>query len=396
MSRLRIEGARLTRLAVPLRAPYVSSQVKTGRDTIPRAIIRLYGSDGTIGVGETVEAPANFAICERLCRDLIGADPFHLTAFRHRFAPMALSNMDGRNGWIAYGGVEAACWDLIGRHLRAPLFELLGGRHIDRVRCAGLLGAYPVERPVAVEELDAFFADLGNVAVVVDAARELVAAGGYETLKVKSAGLRVAWDAAVLRALREAFGPEMNLRLDANGGYTVPQALELGRAVEDLNLEYLEDPTAGIEGMARLRRDLRTPFATNMCIIDSDRLPVGIRAGATDVILGDVFHWGGVRAFRDLSAVCGAFHLDMGMHSFWEMGPATALNLHLAAATRRVNHAIDGILWLYPEDIAAGARMAVQDGVLPVPDGPGIGVALDEAKVARFAVQEAEIGGGAG
>jgi glucarate dehydratase len=392
MSKLRIEGAKLTRLAVQLRFPYVSSQVKTGRDVIYRTIVRLYGSDGHVGLGETVGTPGNFAVCQRLCEGLIGADPFDLNHRRRQFAPLPFSNMDGRNGWMAYGGVEAACFDLIGRHLEVPLYELLGGRHTDRVATAALMGAYPVEEPVTIEELDACFANLANVEIVVAAAKELIDEGGYGSLKIKSAGLRPEWDIAVLEAMRDTFGPEMNLRLDANGGFSPVHALRLGKAVESLDLEYLEDPVAGIDAMARLRRDLRTPFATNMCIIDFDQLPVGIRAGAADVVLGDIFHWGGIQAFRDLAAVCGAFRIGMGMHSFWEMGLATAFNLHLAAACHQVDHAIDGILWLYPDDIIAGPRMVVRDGTLPVPEGPGVGVELDEDKVARFRIEEKTIG----
>jgi L-alanine-DL-glutamate epimerase-like enolase superfamily enzyme len=82
----------------------------------------------------------------------------------------------------------------------------------------------------------------------------------------------------------------------------------------------------------------------------------------------------------------------MGMHSFWEMGLATALNLHLAAAHRQVDHAIDGIQWLYEDDIIAGPRMVVQDGALPVTEGPGVGVDLDEDKVARFRIEEKILG----
>lgn len=388
MSTLRIEGARLTRLAVPLRFPYVSSQVKTGRDVIYRTIVRLYGSDGNVGLGETVGSPGNFAVCARLCEGLVGADPFDLNRRRRQFAPLPFSNMDGRNGWMAYGGVEAACFDLIGKRLGVPLYELLGGRHTDKVRTAGLMGAYPVDEPVTVEELDACFANFANVEFVVAKAKKLVDEGGYDSLKIKSAGLRPEWDIAVLEAMREAFGPRMDLRLDANGGFSPVDALRLGKAVEGLDLEYLEDPVAGIDAMARLRRDLRTPFATNMCIIDFDQLPVGIRAGAADIVLGDIFHWGGIQAFRDLAAVCGTFRIGMGMHSFWEMGLATAFNLHLAAACHQVDHAIDGILWLYPDDITAGERMVVRDGVLPVPEGPGVGVELDEDKVARFRIEE--------
>lgn len=392
MAKLRIEGAKLTRLAVPLRFPYISSQVPSGRDTIYRTIVRLYGSDGQIGIGETVGAPTNFGVCASLCEGLIGADAFDINRRRRAFSPLPFSNMDGRNGWIAYGGVEAACFDLIGRHLDVPLFELLGGRHTERVRAAALMGAYPVEHPVTVEELAGFFADLANVDFVVAKAKALIEEGGYGSLKIKSAGLSPAWDAAVLRGLRETLGPDIELRLDANGGFGPVEALRLGQAIEDLDLEYLEDPVSGIDAMARLRRDLRIPFATNMCIINFDQLPVGIRAGAADIVLGDIFHWGGIQAFRELAAVCGTFGIGMGMHSFWEMGLATAINLHLAAASRQVDHAIDGILWLYPDDITAGPRMVVRDGSLPVPEGPGAGVTLDEDKIAQYRIEERTMG----
>ena len=392
MARLRSEGARLSRLAVKLAEPYVSSQVKSGRDVIFRTIVRLQGSDGRTGIGETVGGPANFAVAKEVCRGLIGRDAFDLVGLRHRFAPLAFSNMDGRNGFIAFGGVEAACFDLIARHLEIPLFDLLGGRFRKDIPIAGLMGAYPIPAPVPVEELAAIFADVANVAKVADKAAALVREGGYPSLKIKSAGLAPDWDIAVCRALRETLGPKVGIRLDANGGFSPVDGLRLGRAVEPLDLEYLEDPVSGIEGMARLRRDVRVPFATNMALINFDQLPVGIRMGCADIVLGDIFHWGGIQAFRELAAVCRTFQLGMGIHSFWEMGVATAFNLHLAATTRAVDHPIDGILWLYEQDITQGPRMEVRDGVLPVPEGPGIGVALDEGAVAALAVEETAIG----
>jgi glucarate dehydratase len=391
MARLTIEGATLTRLSVPLVKPYISSQMRSGRDRIERTIIRLHGSDGTIGLGETVGTPPVFGIVRRLCQRLKGRDAFAMTAFRREWAPLTFSNMDGRHGFIGYGGVEAACYDLLARHLGVPLVDLLGGSQRASIPCAGLMGAIPVDGAIDRPGLEAFIADAGNVAKVVEEAEALVADGGYPSLKIKSVGLDRGWDLAVMTALRERFGPRMGLRLDANGAFSPVEALRLGRGLERLDLEYFEDPVSGIEGLSRLRRDLRTPIATNMAIINMDQLPVGIRMGAADVILGDIFHWGGLRNFIDLAAVARAFELGLGMHSFWEMGVATAFNLHLAAALPGVDHPIDGILWLYPDDITAGARMAVRHGMLPLPHGPGIGVSLDEAKLAAWAVETVEV-----
>lgn len=392
MTRLVIEGATITRLRVPLIKPYISSQVRRGRDVIERTVIALHGSDGATGYGETVGTTSVFAIVQDLCHRLRGHDAFAMGRFRRAWAPLTFSNMDGRNGFIAFGGVEAACHDLIARHLQVPLADLLGGAQRTAIPCAGLMGALPVDKPLAEGEMEAFIADRGNVAKVVEEAEGLVAESGYPSLKIKSVGTDQGWDLTVMQALRERFGPAMGLRLDVNGAFSVVEALRLGRALEPLDLEYFEDPVSGIEGLARLRRDLRTPIATNMAIINMDQLPVGIRAGAADVILGDIFHWGGIRNFCDLAAVARAFELSMGMHSFWEMGIATAFNLHLAAALAVVDHPIDGILWLYPDDITKGARMRVEGGVLKLPEGPGIGVEPDPAKLAEWSVGQVNVG----
>ncbi len=392
MPRLTIEGATVTRLRVPLIKPYISSQVRSGRDAIERTIIELQGSDGTVGYGETVGTEPVFAIVRDLCNRLRGRDPFAMGAFRSEWAPLTFSNMNGRNGFIAFGGVEAACHDLLARHLGVPLVDLLGGAQRTAIPCAGLMGALPVDRPIDQAEMEAFITDRGNVASVVEEAARLVAESGYPSLKIKSVGRDQGWDLAVMQALREAFGPAMGLRLDVNGAFTVVEAQRLGRALEPLDLEYFEDPVSGIEGLARLRRDLRTPIATNMAIINMDQLPVGIRMGAADVILGDIFHWGGIRNLCDLAAVARAFELTLGLHSFWEMGIATAFNLHLAAALPIIAHPIDGILWLYPDDITRGDRMKVRDGVLPLPQGPGIGVEPDPAKLAQWSVGQTKVG----
>lgn len=108
------------------------------------------------------------------------------------------------------------------------------------------MGSYPANRPYSQEELDAYFHDLANVSDIVELAHELVAEHGFETLKIKSAGVSVEWDVAVMKALRDAFGPNVALRLDPNGAFNGTDALRLGLELEPLRLEYFEDPTNGI------------------------------------------------------------------------------------------------------------------------------------------------------
>ena len=388
MSDLRIVSARITRLDVPSVQPYVSSQTKEGKASGQRTVIRLEASDGTVGIGETVGRPEVWVVVKRICEGLIGHDPLDLNRLRRTFAPKVFENRSGQYGWMALAGVEIACWDLAGKHFGLPVYEMLGGLERREIETACLLGALPLERQVTVEELADLLEDESNIARVIEEAEARVAEHGFRTIKIKSAGLNLQWDAQVMRALRDAFGPRMKLRMDPNGAWTVSEALRLGKALEPLDLEYFEDPTDGIESMARLRRDLRIPFATNMCVIDFDQLAVGIRMHAIDAVLSSYTQWGGLKALQELAAVCRTFGLSMGINSHGELGVGIAAKLHFAAATRQVKHAMDGVLHHYDATLVEGSPLDVHDGLLTVPDGPGLGVSLDEAEIGRLRVEE--------
>jgi glucarate dehydratase len=139
--------------------------------------------------------------------------------------------------------------------------------------------------------------------------------------------------------------------------------------------------------MASLRRRLRTPLASNMCVVELNDLPPAVRLGALDVVLGDVFCWGGLSAMVELAAICRTFGLDLVIHSWFELGVATAANLHLAAAIPHITRAMDCTLPLHAGDVVTGGAPPIREGMLEVPEAPGLGVSLDESAVARYAIQ---------
>lgn len=382
---MKVTKAELTVIDIPLSAPYLSSQNHAGKVSTSRTIVRLSTDEGFTGVGETNGTPEVVALLKRMCQDAIGHDVHDVRGLRRRTLPNVYGNYNGRNGWIAYAGLEMAFWDAAGKAMGLSLSQMLGGAFRDSVEVAGLMSAFPMNR-AAGADLGSLIKDERNVELVVSEARSLVEAHGFRALKIKSAGLDWRWDSAVMRALREEFGPRMELRLDPNGAFTINDSLRLAKAVEDLDLEYLEDPTRGIEGMARLRRDSTTHLATNMCVIDFEQLPVAIRARAVDVILGDVYHWGGIQGFSELAAVCSTFGIDMGVHSFIEAGVGSAVNLHLAAVLPVMNHAIDGMLHFQDVSITRQHQELV-DGRQAVPRGPGLGVELDEEVIADLTLE---------
>lgn len=386
---MKIVGVRLSRVRYPLAGAKVTAHSVVSQHH--RTIIRLDTDTGLTGLGECSGHPDTWRLAGLVARQMLGRDPRDFLPFRHEFARMNFHQRNGRNGWIAYGGVETACWDLIGRHAGRPVFDLLGGACRDRVPVVLGLGAVPLSEGASRADAEAIMDDLGNVDRVVAYARQRLGTTGIRTIKLKSAAYRPEWDLQVLTALREAFGPDMALRVDPNAGYTPAQAMTLFRRLDRLGLEFFEDPTADLEGMARLRRTVRTPLATNMCVIQFEQLPPAIRLGAIDIVLGDVYHWGGIAAVRDLIAVCGAFGLGFGIHSTleseWDIG--VAANLHIAASVPSMRTAMDGHFPSVAGGILDGEPLRVEGGAIRVPDGPGLGIRLDEAKIATLTVETA-------
>lgn len=182
--------------------------------------------------------------------------------------------------------------------------------------------------------------------------------------------------------LREAF-PEHRLRFDPNSLWSVETSIRYGRRFEELDLEFYEDPCWGIEGMSRVAHALDLPLATNMCTLDLDEIPQTIRLGAIDVMLLDPCDWGGVGAFQRAAAVFQVFQVGIGMHSGGEAGISTALQVQLAAALPVLPYAIDSHYHHQTEDVITEPWTYV-DGCFRVPEGPGLGVEIDEEKLQKL------------
>jgi glucarate dehydratase len=185
-------------------------------------------------------------------------------------------------------------------------------------------------------------------------------------------------------ALRDAFGPDVPLRVDPNGIWTLETAVRCGKRLEGL-LEYYEDPVRGQEDMARLRSLVKIPLATNMCTTSFECLPGSVRHASEDIILSDHHFWGGLRASVELARMCRTFGRGMSMHSNSHIGISLAAMTHLAAAVPNLTYSLDTHYPWQSEEVIVGGRMQFDaDGCLPVPKGPGLGVELDRAMLAKL------------
>ncbi len=134
--------------------------------------------------------------------------------------------------------------------------------------------------------------------------------------------------------------------------------------------------------MAQVRAHVTTPLATNMCVITFDHLAHAIRQPCVDVLLADVVMWGGPQSIVDLAAVTPLLSLDLTIHSAFEVGIGTAVNLHLAAALEPIRRPVDfGLENMTLELITP--RIPVCGGRVRAPEGPGLGVTPDWDEVAR-------------
>lgn len=276
---------------------------------------------------------------------------------------------------------EVACLDIQGKALGRPVSDLLGGAVRDRVdysaylfyKWAGHPGAEPDEWGAALDPDQ-----------LVAQARRMIGAYGFTAIKLKAGVLPPEEEIEAIKALRRAF-PEHPLRIDPNAAWSVATSIRVGKELDGV-IEYLEDPTAEIGGMARVAREVPMPLATNMCVVAFDQVKPAVAEDAVQVILSDHHFWGGLGRSRTLAGVCETFGLGLSMHSNSHLGISLAAMTHLAAATPNLNYACDTHWpWKSPdEDVIVPGALTFRNGSVAVPTAPGLGVELDRDALARL------------
>jgi len=333
-----------------------------------RIVVEMETDDGLVGLGETLGGSVTKALIEtEIAPMFLGENPFDIERMRAKatFVPLYY----GKCGYCAVAALELACWDIMGKASNQPLCRLLGGRLHSEIPFA----AYLYHRNAN----DRGEGRVDSLEDVVARAEELVARHGFTTLKYKGGVKTPEEEIAILRALRDRF-PHARLRYDPQAIYSPATAIRIGKAIEPLDLEYYEDPCWGHLAMARVRKAVRIPFASNMAVIDLDSAAEGIALKSVDVILGDICEWGGISAMQKLKGACEMFQVNLNFHSAGELGITAAAYLHVAASCQSLPHALDThITELSGDIIGPGVIGLTERGTMRVPEGPGLGVTLD-------------------
>jgi galactonate dehydratase len=345
----------------------------------------VHTDEGLTGVGETrmlghTQALLGY-LSEAAGRHVVGFDPFDVEALVGR-----MKRGDyGRAGEIVMSGlacVEMACWDIIGKALGQPVWQLLGGNVRDRIK-AYANGWYTVERTE-----DEFH----------QAARE-AAARGYRALKFDPFGPGQ-WElepeerkrsVALVEAVRDAVGPDVELLVEMHGRFAPAEAVRIARELAPFDPSWIEEPVPpeNLEALSKVSRQVSIPVATGERIHDRIEFRELFTHQAADVIQPDIGHIGGILETRKLAATAETHYVLVAPHNVG--GPVlTAANLHLAACTPnfKIQEYFNDFADAHVMRAAPGLP-GVVDGYFSLPTAPGLGVELDTDYVAEHPSQGA-------
>jgi muconate cycloisomerase len=351
-------------------------------------IIKLYTDEGLVGLGEAPvlkdwggdhgkyfgETPQTTAhiINDILAPALNGQDPARFE-YIHAWMDQAVKGYP-----YCKAAVDAALYDVVGKALSVPAYQLLGGRYRDRIPIAHSLGLMEIAKAVAE-------------------AREVVAEG-VKTIKLKG-GVDQKRDVDLVKQIRQAIGPEVNICIDANQGYPTPKtAVKVVKAMEEFNLLYMEQPVEGIDAMAEVARRVDTPImADESAWTVQDVLEI-VQKKAADLISIYTTKPGGMFKAKKVAAVAEAAGLKCNVNGSVETGVGNAANIHLAASTAVVTLGCvvpvstpkgkgkQGSAGIYYQDDIIQEPFDFADGDVIVSSKPGLGIELDEEKIKHYRI----------
>ncbi len=367
---MKITTIKTTTVTLPIEAPLRHSYgVHSG---FTRTLVELTTDTGLVGLGET--SPDAAGMISHMEPLLIGEDPFNLERIRMKISQYGYFSRQA----MVIAPIEMACFDLQGKYCGLPVYKLLGGKIREEVpMSAYLFYRYPNKKG---------YGEITTAEQMVKETIKLVKKNGFNVLKLKGGVFAPEYEMNTLAAIRENFDrSQYQLRFDPNACWQTETAIRIGIQMEKFDLEYYEDPAWGINGMAHVRNRVRIPLSTNMCIREFDHFAPGINAQAIDVLLADLWYWGGLLNVKNVAKMCQTFGIGLGMHSGLELGVGLAAMLHLAVSIPNLTHAMDSHYHHLTDDIIKGSMIQYKDGSMMPPQGVGLGVELDKEKVAHYA-----------
>ena len=380
---MRITSIESFLLEAPIDIPFGWSQGWIDRRHT--GLVKITTDDGLVGWGEGLSGPTATILHDGFARLLLGADPMQRTGLWERmYHNLYNAGLAGGYGGSAISAVDIALWDIAGKAAGLPVNELLGGRVRDKIAVYAT-GLYYTEGE---------FPDR-----LLDEARMYVELG-FGGMKTKVGGLSVREDVERVAAIREAIGPDIFLMVDANQSYNATTAIRIGREMDNLEVFWFEEPVGAKDGEGYLQVKNALPMAIaggeNLRTRFEAKEYIGRRA--VDIIQPDVVIVGGVTELHRVAQIANSFGILCNPH-VWGSPVMIAASLHVASTIPPCPPARNPLPYQQepvmefdrtPSPIREGIATPFEQigGFLDVPNGPGLGVEIDELAVERLCVAQ--------
>ncbi|MEM7124785.1 MAG: enolase C-terminal domain-like protein [Chloroflexota bacterium] len=360
---MKITDVRTTVVSIPRAATLTTSYGSTGAAIT--VVVELLTDEGITGIGQTAVAPRSYGetaegiaanIQTHLAPVIIGETPFdieRLTAKMQAALP---------DHWSSHAGIDFALWDLKGKALGVPVYQLLGGKVRDGLDLMGFVHDDTPER-------------------MAEEAEKTLDEEGFPVLKMKIA-LDPKIDVARYRAVAKAVENRAVIQVDGNTGYTISQALPALTEMERIgSLGAIEQPVARLDDLTTIAQRLNTPVMADEAIYPPEDAIEIVRRKAASIALMKITKHGGIRNVQKIAAVFDGAGFILSMAIYYDVIALAAA--HLAAALPCVQWP-SPYTWLNDTILA---KPFEPDGLqLRAPNGPGFGIDLDREKVAKYAV----------
>ena len=375
---MRIAEVRAHVLEAKLSEPFGWSFNST--DIRGACLVEIIAEDGTTGWGECYgPARLNAPVVKAMAAELVGKDPLAIDAlWLHLYNKF---RDYGQKGLVinAISGIDIALWDLKGRHFETSAHVLMGGPFRREVR-AYATGTYRLKSGDPLDYI---------VREVKGYAKE-----GFHAVKLKI-GFGVNEDEKLIRAVRDAIGPNMGLMLDANHGFDALEAIELGRRVAPLDIGWFEEPVVpdDLNSYIEVRRGQPIPVAGGECEFTRWGFREVLTRRAMDIVQPDTCAAGGLSECKKIADMATAFGVRYVPH-VWGCGVGLSAALQLLAVLppspprhtpREPILEFDRSAHPFRQEVLT-KPLEHENGVVKIPDGPGLGIEINRDTIKKFSV----------
>ena len=369
---IRIVDVRATPVSVPLKKVALMSAGAVNHTS--RTIIEVETDNGIIGLGETAYGEMA-QIVTGFRERILGLNPCEIGTVRRHCLPEHLDQGTPllKMRLAAWGGIEIALWDILGKILGLPLYKLLGGP--VRPQAPFVAYAYTTADPAEAPEFMASLAD------------ELVSETGASLFEFKVAHHAVEVDIEIVNRVRSALAGRAGVAVDANRGWTIDQARSFLYGIERGCLKNLEEPTPSLAEAERLCGEFGVPISTH--VTDLDVLAHHPRVEGVVPTLDVV---GGIDVVRRLCSSLPILGRRCWLRSHMELGIGWAAMVHLGMALPELDRPAQALINLLESDLTLGPTWLVSYGGVRAPERPGLGVELDYNALISYAEYYKEVG----